>query len=63
MATKKRSAKKSAGKKPAAISALLYKPRWIFDPGPDFYNKAVLAKLNKLRDEFANKANEIIRRG
>lgn len=63
MATKKRSAKKSAGKKSAAISALLYKPRWIFDPGPDFYNKAVLAKLNKLRDEFANKANEIIRRG
>ncbi len=62
MATKK-SAKKSAGKKSADISPLLYKVRWIFDPGPDFYNKAVLAKLNKLRDDFATRANEIIRRG
>ncbi len=62
MATKK-GGKRSAAKKSASVSALLYKPRWIFDPGPDFYSKAVLAKLNKLRDDFANKANEIIRRG
>jgi hypothetical protein len=62
MATKK-AAKKSGAKKSASVSALLYKPRWIFDPGPDFYNRAVLERLNKLRDEFTRKANEIIKRG
>src|SRR5678815_4058451 len=51
MATKK-AAKKSAAKKSASVSPLLYKVRWIFDPGPDFYNRAVLERLNRLRDEF-----------
>ena len=60
MATKK-SAKKSASK--AGGSILLYKPRWIFDPGPEFYSRAVLERLNRLRDDFVKKANEAIRRG
>ena len=62
MATKK-AAKKSAAKKSASVSPLLYKVRWIFDPGPDFYNRAVLERLNRLRDDFTRKANEIIKRG
>lgn len=61
MATKK-SAKKSAGKQEAG-SILLYKVRWIFDPGPDFYNRAVLERLNRLRDDFVKRANDIIRKG
>jgi hypothetical protein len=61
MATKKKAAKKTAT--PRAVSPLVYKKLWIFDPGPDFYNRAVLAKLNQLREEFTRKANEIIRRG
>ena len=60
MATKK-SAKKSASK--ASASILLYKPRWFFDPGPEFYSRAVLERLNRLRDDFVKKANEAIRRG
>ena len=62
MATKK-SAKKSASKQSASVSKLLYKPRWIFDPGPDFYNRAVLERLNRLREDFVRKANEVIKRG
>ncbi len=62
MATKK-SAKKGAAKKSAAVSVLIYKPRWIFDPGPEFYSRAVLERLNRLRDDFVKKANEAIRRG
>lgn len=61
MATKK-SAKKAA-KQSAGGSILLYKVRWIFDPGPDFYNRAVLDRLNRLRDEFVKKANDVIRKG
>ena len=59
----KKSAKKSAAKKSASVSVLLYKPRWIFDPGPEFYSRAVLERLNRLRDDFTKKANEIIRKG
>lgn len=60
---KKRSTKKSAAKKSASISPLLYKPRWIFDPGPEFYSRAILSRLNQLREDFATKANQIIRKG
>lgn len=63
MATKKKAAKKGAAKKSASINPLLYKVRWIFDPGPDFYNRAVLERLNRLREDFAKRANDIIRRG
>lgn len=62
MATKK-SAKKSSSKQSASASILLYRPRWIFDPGPEFYSRAVLERLNRLRDDFVKKANEAIRRG
>jgi hypothetical protein len=62
MATKKKSAKKTAAPR-ASVSPLVYKKLWIFDPGPDFYNRAVLARLNQLRDEFTKRANEIIKRG
>jgi hypothetical protein len=62
MATKKKAAKKTAAPR-ASVSPLVYKKVWVFDPGPDFYNRAVLEKLNRLREDFAKKANEIIKRG
>jgi hypothetical protein len=62
MATKK-SANKGATKQSASVSVLLYKPRWIFDPGPEFYSRAVLERLNRLREDFVKKANEAIKRG
>jgi len=62
MATKK-SAKKGAAKQSASGSILLYKPRWIFDPGPEFYSRAVRERLNRLRDDFVKKANQAIKRG
>lgn len=57
MATKK-PAKSSA----KAISPLLFKVEWIFDPGPEIFriNRVAQQQLNKMKADFAKRANEVI---
>lgn len=60
MATKKKTASKKA-----ATNVLGFKKEWIFDPGPEFFriNRAAVTRLNQMKDEFARRANEVIRQG
>ena len=59
MATKKTTAPK------ALASSLRFRIEWIFDPGPEIFriNKAAQAQLNKMKTDFAKKANEVIAKG
>ena len=58
--------KKPAITKKATISGpLRFRIEWIFDPGPEIFqiNRAAQAQLNKMKTDFAKKANEVIAKG
>jgi hypothetical protein len=57
--------KKAATKKKALASSLRFRIEWIFDPGPEIFriNKAAQLQLNKLKADFAKRANEIVTKG
>jgi hypothetical protein len=57
--------KKPVVTKKALASSLRFRIEWIFDPGPDIFqiNRAAQAQLNKMKTDFAKKANEVIAKG
>lgn len=59
-------AKKAPSTKAAPVAAILkFKKEWIFDPPPEFLrvNKATLARINQLKNEFVANVNEAIKAG
>ena len=57
--------KKTPTKRASAGSILRFRKEWIFDPGPEWLkiNRAAILRLNQLKDEFAKRANEVIKKG
>jgi hypothetical protein len=57
--------KKPAVTKKALAGPLKFRIEWIFDPGPEIFrlDRAAQAQLNRLKTDFAKRANEIISKG
>ena len=57
--------KKAATKRGPASTILRFKKEWIFDPGPEWLriNRAALARINQLKEDFAKRVNEAIKAG
>ena len=59
-------AKKNVPSKAVSLPAVLkFKKEWIFDPPPQYLNinKAALAKIAQLKNEFVANVNEVIKSG
>ena len=54
-----------AKKAAARPSILVFKKEWIFDPGPEWLqvNRAALAQIAKLKEQFAKDVNAAIKAG